>query len=250
MKLMSFFDIFPCMRYVFLVLGAISLCAQSNPNRLTLDWLVREDIFAGLLENDRVRLEKGLETLNAVGKGYSEGSVLAWRYAAEVTKALWAYEAKDMVSFHRHYGVALTYLDQCRKLSKGDGADLPEIFEGAVMALTADRLPEVMRKGAWERAYQAYARLDQLQVSYLDKLPMHMKGESLSGLAATAYRTGREAEMMKTLERMQAGLAKTPYAVVAKKWAEDPAARAKVKMVCISCHEPNRLGNRVELSHR
>jgi hypothetical protein len=106
-----------------------------------------------------------------------------------------------------------------------------------------------MRKGAWERAYQAYAKLDELQVSYLDKFPMHMKGESLSGLAASAYRTGREAEMMKTLERMQAGLAKTPYAAVAKKWAEDPAARSKVKMVCISCHEPNRLGNRVELSH-
>ena len=249
MKLISLFDIFPCMRYLFLVLGAFSLCAQSNPNRLNVDWLVREDIFAGLLENDRVRLEKGLETLNAVSKSYSERSVLAWRYSAEVMKAVWAYEAKDMVSFNRHYGVALTYLDQCRKLSTGDAANLPEIFEGATMVVLADRLPEAMRKGAWERAYQAYAKLDELQVSYLDKLPMHMKGESLSGLAATAYRTGREAELTKTLERMQAGLAKTPYAAVAKKWAEDPSARSKVKMVCISCHEPNRLGNRVELSH-
>jgi hypothetical protein len=79
MKLISLFDIFPCMRYLFLVLGAFSLCAQSNPNRLNVDWLVREDIFAGLLENDRVRLEKGLETLNAVSKSYSERSVLAWR---------------------------------------------------------------------------------------------------------------------------------------------------------------------------
>jgi hypothetical protein len=76
-----------------------------------------------------------------------------------------------------------------------------------------------------------------------------MKGESLAGLAATAYRTGREAELTKTLERMQGMLAKTPYASVAKKWAEDPAARSKVKMVCISCHEPNRLGNRIAMSH-
>jgi hypothetical protein len=113
----------------------------------------------------------------------------------------------------------------------------------------ADRFPEAMRAGAWERAYAAYAKLDELQGASVEQLPMHLKGESLSGLAATAYRTGREAEMKKTLERMQVVLAKTPYAVVAKKWAEDPAARSKVKMVCISCHEPNRLGNRIELSH-
>jgi len=50
-------------------------------------------------------------------------------------------------------------------------------------------------------------------------------------------------------DRAGVQMAKTPYAAVAKKWAEDPAARDKVKMVCISCHEPNRLGNRVELSH-
>ena len=121
---------------------AWTLFAQTNPNRLTLDWLVREDIFAGLLENDRARLEKGLETLNTLGKAYPEGSVMAWRYSAEVVKAVWAYEAKDMVSFNRHYAVALTYLDQCRKLSKGDDADTPEIFEGATMVVMADRLPE------------------------------------------------------------------------------------------------------------
>jgi hypothetical protein len=237
------------MRTLLLILFVATLCAQKNPNRLTLDWLVREDIFAGLLENDRARLEKGLETINTFTKAYPEGSVMAWRYAAEVMKAVWAYEGKDMVSFNRHYGVALTYLDLCRKASKGPDADLPEIFEGAVMALTADRLPEAMRKGAWERAYQAYAKLDELQAAELDRLPMHMKGESLSGLAASAYRTGREAEMMKTLERMQVGLTKTPYAAVARKWVEDPGSRGRVKIVCISCHEPNRLGNRVELSH-
>ena len=237
------------MKSLLLLLAVVTLSAQPNPNRLTVDWLVREDIFAGLLDNDRARMQKGLETLDVVGKALPEGGVLAWRYAAEVVKAVWAYEAKDMVGFNRHYAVALTYLNQCRKLSVGERADIPEIFEGAVMAVLADRMPEKLRKGAWERAYLAYAKLDELQVGYLDKLPMHMKGESLAGLAATAYRTGREAEMVKTLERMQTGLAKTPYALVAKKWAEDPASRGKVKMVCISCHEPNRLGNRIEMSH-
>lgn len=237
------------MKILIPALLAVSLFGQKNPNALTIDWLVREDIFAGLLDNDRARLEKGLQTLDTFAKAYPEENVMAWRYAAEATKAVWAYEAKDMVGFNRHYSAALTYLNLVRNAAKKNAPEIPEIFEGATMAVLGDRLPEPMRKGAWERAYQAYAKLDQIQTGYLEKLPMHMKGESLSGLAASAYRTGREEEMTKTLERMQTMLAKTPYATVAKKWAEDPASRSKVKMVCISCHEPNRLGNRLEASH-
>jgi hypothetical protein len=237
------------MKLLSLLLLAAFAFGQTLSNRLTIDWLVREDIFAGLLENDRARMAKGVETLDRVGSLYDPVSVVAWRYAAEVVEAVWALEAKDEAGFHRHYGVALSYLQQMRRLGVGPRAQIPEIFEGAVMAILADRLPEPMRKGAWERAYLAYAKLDELQVGELEKLPMHMKGESLAGLAATAYRTGREAELTKTLERMQGMLAKTPYASVAKKWAEDPAARSKVKMVCISCHEPNRLGNRIAMSH-
>jgi hypothetical protein len=52
-------------------------------------------------------------------------------------------------------------------------------------------------------------------------------------------------ELKQALERIMTGMPKTPYATVAKKWMEDPAARGKVKMVCISCHEPNRLGPRL-----
>ena len=79
---------------------------------------------------------------------------------------------------------------------------------------------------------------------------MHLKGESLAGLAATAYQSGREAEMKQALERILAGMPKTPYASVAKKWMEEPESRARLKIACISCHEPNRLGNRLELSHK
>ena len=79
---------------------------------------------------------------------------------------------------------------------------------------------------------------------------MHLKGESLSGLAATAYRTGREAELKQALERILTGMPKTPYASVAKKWMEEPESRARVKIACISCHEPNRLGTRLEMSQK
>jgi hypothetical protein len=240
------------MKFVGMILFALTLSAQgpaTPSNALSVHWMVREDLFAGMLEDDHERLKKGLATLDAVGKYYDEAPVLSWRYMAEVTQAVWAYEAKDNTGFNRHYGLALTYLNRLRKVASGNDLALPEIFEGGALAVLAERFPESMRKGVWERAYAAYANLDKLQGESVNQMPMHIKGESLAGLAATAYRTGREAEMTKTLERMQVVLAKTPYAAVARKWAEDPAARSKVKMVCISCHEPNRLGSRIERSH-
>lgn len=232
-----------------MMMVAVSLLAQAPSNWLTLNWLVREDIFAGLLENDRARLAKGVETLERVGKYYPEFEVVAWKYSIEAIEAVWAHESQDEIGFRRHYGLALTYLNQLRKLTANGPKHLPEIFEGAVLGVLADRMPEGMRKGAWERAYLAYSKLDELQAAEFEKLPMHMKGESLAGLAVTASRTGREAEVMKALTRIQEGMPKTPYAMVAKKWAEEPESRGKVKLMCISCHEPNRLGNRVERSH-
>ncbi len=237
------------MKFTGLLLFALTLSAQVPSNSLSVNWLVREDLFAGLLEDDRDRLKKGVATLDSVATYYSEARVLSWRYLAEVTQAVWDYEAKDVTGFNRHYGLALTYLDRIRKVASGNELVLPEIFEGAVLVVLGDRLPEAMRKGSWERAYQAYAKLDLLQGDSVEKMPMHLKGESLSGLAAAAYRTGREAEMKKTLERIVSGMPKTPYASAAKKWMEEPESRTRLKIACISCHEPNRLGNRVELSH-
>jgi hypothetical protein len=232
-------------KIVMAMIALAGTLVYGQTNQLSVHWLVREDIFAGLLENDKVRMDKGLETLDRVAAYYDEVDVLSWRYAGEVMKGVWAYEAKDRVAFDRHYGLALTYLGRMRQVGKGRGTIVPDIFEGAVMTMLGDRLPPEMRKGAAERGYKAYARLAEVQAAELEKSPMHIKGEVWAGVAAGAYATGREAELKQALERIMTGMPKTPYAMVAKKWMDDPAARGKVKMVCISCHEPNRLGPRV-----
>ena len=223
---------------------------QAAPNRLTINWLVREDVFAGLLQNDKVRLEKGMATLNAVEKFYSETEVTAWRAVAETTRAVWALEAGDKESFARSYALGMTYFDQSRRLAKGPLAVIPEIFEGGTLVVLADRLPENLRRGAWETTYQDYRRLNAMEQGKLESLPMHMKGEILAGLAMATQRTGRDGELAAALTRVQEMLPKTPYAAVAKKWAEDPASRTKVRLACLSCHEPNRLVPAIERSHQ
>jgi len=121
---------------------------QAVQQRLTIHWLVREDFFAGLIDNDKIRLEKWLATLNSIEKYYTPVEVLAWRGLAETTKAVWALGAGDREAFARGYALGMTYWDECRRAAKGELAVYPEIFEGATLVVLAHRLPDNLRSGA------------------------------------------------------------------------------------------------------
>ena len=232
---------------VFLGAALFMLPAMAQ-QKFTLHWLVREDLFAGLLANDHARFEKGVETLNKVGRFYPEAEVVSWQALVEGTRAVWAHEAGQPEDFRRHYALSITYFDHLRSLAAKDdfAKRLLGIFEGGTMVLLSDRLPEAMRPAAWERTYKAYQSLWLMEQAYLDRLPMHMKGEVLAGRAASAYRTGREEELKQALALIQEKMPGTPYATVAKRWTDDPASRSKNRIACISCHEPNTLKNLLE----
>ncbi len=189
-------------------------------------------------------------TLNSIERYYTPVEVLAWRGLAETTKAVWVLEAGDREAFARGYALGMTYWDEYRRAAKGDLAVYPEIFEGGTLVVLADRLPEGLRRGAWERTYQAYKRLNAMEQPRLDELAMHMKGEIIAGLAVATQRTGRDGELAAALTRVQEMLPKTPYAAVAKKWAEHQVSRTKVRLACISCHESSRLAPVIERSHQ
>lgn len=231
--------------WVGAALLSMSAMAQS---KLTLNWLVREDIFAGMLANDHARFEKGVETLSKVGRFYSEIEVLAWQGTVEATRAVWAHEAGKPEDFRRHYALSATYFDQLRGLAAKDERArlLLAIFEGATLVTMADRLPEPVRTAAWDRSYKSYQALWAMEQGNIDRLPLHMKGEILGGRAAAAFRTGHEEDLRQTLALIQEKMPGTLYATVAKKWTDDPAARAKTRIACISCHEPNTLKNLLE----
>ena len=232
---------------VWLGAALLTVPAMAQP-KMSLHWLVREDLFAGAMANDHARFEKGVETLNKVGRFYPEADVVSWQGLVEMTRAVWAHEAGQPADFRRHYALGMTYFDQLRGMAaKDDGAKrLLAIFEGATHLVLADRLPESMRAGSWERAYKSYQVLWATEQGYLDRLPVHMKGEVLAGRAATAFRTGHEEELKQTLALILEKMPGTPYAAAAKKWAEDPAARGKTRFACLTCHEPNTLKSLLE----
>jgi hypothetical protein len=84
-----------------------------------------------------------------------------------------------------------------------------------------------------------------LQGAIIEKLPLHHKGEVLSGLAQSAQRTGRDEEANAGVDRILKLLPGTPYATRAQQWKDDPSSRAQVNVTCQTCHAPGTLVARI-----
>jgi tetratricopeptide (TPR) repeat protein len=230
---------------VLIAIPAAAVAQMPEPpitdTRLTVHTLVREDIFAGFLQNDLNRLARAEKNLARLleSRPSERGDVLAWQGSVAMTRAALVGEAKQQVEFKQHYQRALDLYDEAMRLSP-DGVGVFAITGGSLASL-ADRLPAEERARSWERAYSAYRRLWALQGASIEKLPLHHKGEVLSGLAQSAQRTGRNDEANAEIDRILKLLPGTPYATRAQQWKDDPSSRAQGKVTCQTCHAPGTL---------
>ena len=217
-----------------------------SDKRLTVHTLVREDVFAGFRNDNLGRLAKAEQNIEILLKERPEerANLLAWRAGAATYRAVRAHEAGQAAEFERRFAAALEDFARAAKLYSG-GAGVPAIA-GGTMATFADRLPEKHRAAAWAQAYDNYSVLWKQQGATIEKLPVHFKGEVLSGLTQSAQRTGRTEEAAQYLDKMLTMLTETPYEPMAKQWKADPAGAAKTNLTCKNCHNPGRLSNRLE----
>ena len=235
---------------VSLVAMASSARAQSPEppladTRLTVHTLLREDIFAGFLQNDRVRLARAEKNADALlaSRPADRAPIVAWQGSIALTRAAMAHEAGQSEQFRQHYRRAQDLFAEAVKLAPENVG--VSAITGGTLASIADRLPDAERQAGWELAYAAYQRLWKLQGQTIEKLPLHHKGEVLSGLAQSADRTGRSAEAATQVDRILTLLPDTPYAARARQWKDDPTGRTKSKLTCQTCHAPGTLAARV-----
>jgi hypothetical protein len=235
----------------FLILGfvvAISVAVPAQApeppiadTRLTVHTLLREDIFAGFLQSDVTRLsraEKNIELLLA-SRPADRASLLAWQGGTALTRAVLANDAKQPDQFRQQYRRSVDLFAEAMRL----GPDSVGVFAvtGGSQVQLADRLPAAERAAGWEQAYAAYQQLWKMQGQAIEKLPLHHKGEVLTGLAQTAQRTGRTDELTMQLDRIVTVLPDTAYAKRAQQWKDDPSSRAQAKLTCQTCHIPGTL---------
>jgi hypothetical protein len=232
---------------VIVVALTAALAAQSpepplSDTRLTVHTLLREDVFAGTLRNDLTpfaRAERNAVALLAE-RPDQRGNILSWQGGMSLYRAVRAHEAGEAAEFQRLYQQARTEFAEAGKATSGNEG--VAAITGGSIATLADRLPADQRAAAWAVAYDAYMMLWKQQGPALEQLPVHMRGELLSGVALSAQRTGRQEEAAQFVDKMLTTLQGTPYEATAKQWKNDPSAAASSNVTCKSCHEPGRLG--------
>ena len=240
----------PALTLGFVVALSIAVPAQAPEppladTRLTIHTLVREDVFAGMLRNDLVRLgraEKNIESLLA-SRPAERAALTAWKGTTALTRAAVANEASQQEQFRQHYQRAVALYAEAMKLGPNDDGVWAVI--GGSYATLADRLPAAERSAGWEQGYAAYQQLWTRQQGAIAKMPLHHRGEVLSGLAQTAQRTGRLDEVGPHLDRMLALLPDTAYAKRAQQWKDQPASRNDARLTCQTCHAPGTLTARL-----
>lgn len=239
------------LKKIILVVVLVTVASAQSPepplsdSRLSINTLVREDIFAGFLSDDMERLSRGEKNIQILleKRPAAKPELLAWQGGATLFRAVRAYENKRPEEFQQKYRQALDLFAQARQLSPENGG--VAAVTGGSFVLWADHLPQENRAAAWQQAYDAYRLLWQQQAPVVDKLPVHIRGELLGGLAQSAQRTGRTEEVAEYLDRILTGLRDTPYESVARKWKENPGSAASSSMVCLNCHEAGRLAARI-----
>lgn len=214
--------------------------------RLTVHALVREDIFAGFINNQIDRLAKAEQNIAVLMKARPEeqANLLAWKAGATLYRAVVAHEAGKTDEYMKLWKEASDGFTAAAKPTSGNGG--VQAITGGSMAVFGDRLPEPQRAAAWQLAYENYSILWKQQGAGIEQMPVHFKGEVLAGLTQSAQRTGRTDEAAKMLDKMLEVLPNTPYEATAKQWKADPASATSSSLTCKNCHNPGRLAARLK----
>jgi len=237
---------------ILFVVGLVTVAAAQSPQaplsetRLTVHTLVRQDIFAGFLFDDMERFARGEKNIELllVQRPAQRGNLLAWKGGAALYRAVRAHETNKADEFQRFYRQALDHFAEAGKVTSGN--DGVAAVTGGSFAVFADRLPKEYRASGWSAAYDNYQALYKQQAPIVDRLPVHLRGEMLSGLAQSAQRTGRKEEAAQHIDKILAVLADTPYEPMAKKWKANPDSAATTSLTCMNCHDAGRLAVRLK----
>ena len=89
-----------------------------SETRLSIHTLLREDIFAGLIENDMQRLTRGEKNIELLLQQRPEAKapLLGWQASALLYRATRAHESGRADEYREHYQRSLALFDEANRL--------------------------------------------------------------------------------------------------------------------------------------
>jgi hypothetical protein len=229
-----------------LVLASASLAGvggqdrEPPPKNISFYTWVREDTFAGWMNNDLARHAKGMtRTQEWLDEHPNDAEATNWLGTGKMFEAARAFEAGDQAGGDRLFQESVALMEKGATLDPNDGG--VRATAGGTYMFFARKLPDRHYRTAIEKAREHYAVLYKMQESMLDKFPLHLKGEVLAGVAETEFRVGDRDKGIAFLNRIASGMPGTPYAQTAETWLKAPESVTKQdRLVCQSCHEAGR----------
>jgi len=210
---------------------SIATSAQDASKRF--DFLVREDIFAGLA-GDRARFDKAMKLCEeTLAKNPKHAEAMVWHGGGVFTRASWAFQAGDMRKGGELWRKGLDEMNAAVALEPDNiGVLIPR----AAVLLEASKhvpLPAAARE-LLETAVSDYEKVLRLQQSYFDKLSTHARGELLSALGSGWYRLGDMNKAEHYFKRLAKECAGTLFAEKAQFWLEKKTLSKNQS--CSGCH--------------
>jgi hypothetical protein len=230
--------------FVVAAAALVSAGAQEKevrPKNVPFYTWVREDTFAGWMNNDLVRHANGMKRAQEwLDDNPGSPEAINWLGAGKMFEAVRAFDAGDQAKGDALFQESVAMMEKGQALAPAHPGILATTA-GTLMNFAA-KLPDRQSRLAVEKARAPYATLYTLQEAMLDRFPLHLKGEVLAGVAETEWRVGDREKGIAFLNRIVTGMPGTPYARTAETWLKTPEAVTKEsRLVCQSCHEAGRL---------
>ena len=219
----------------------VGFAQQTRPANIPIHTWVREDIFAGFVDDDFARYQRGEQkVLEYLAETPDRADALAWMSGGKLYRAGRAFRDGKAAEGDVLVREATDMMDKATAVSP-DNFGMHATIGGSIVQL-ANKLPERHYTPLMHRARTHFAKLYSVQAKAVPQLPLHIKGELLAGVAETEFRVGDRARATDLLHQIVKELPDTGYARNAALWLESPEKITRdTKLVCQSCHEPGRL---------
>jgi hypothetical protein len=206
----------------------------TTANSLRFDDLVRADFFAGMM-GDRNRFERAMQLCETtLAKNPKDVEAMVWHGSGLLVRSEQFMQKEDFKQSGILFQNGLDEMDQAVAMAP----DNPHVLlpQGAtLLSVSAAPLPHELSKRLLQKAVQDFEKVLKLQAPYFATLPLHARGELLSGLADGWHRLGDENKSREYNQRIVTECAGSSYASNSEMWLNNEPL-ANRHPACQGCH--------------